>query len=666
MKEIIILSMMLFCSLNKLSAHVFQVGVGKSQIQVPLRGNRMMGYSEASQISSGMIDSLFSRSFFAKDEKGNSLWFTVIDTLSVSENLKLKALEILKKEPNFSKGQISKKNWMIMATHTHSAPGGYDPFDMYNYAAGGFSEDIESAIINSIVESIKTALHSSDFGHLTISQGRLSGITYNRSLGPYLKNKDFLDYEHKTEDQISQLNFFGPDGLIGILNFYAVHGTSLRNKNKLISGDNKGYAAWLVEESKEIIAGFANSNAGDASPNIKSIRHKDSFARMKYIGEKQALKSIEMVSDNFFQIKVNSLKSFYKEEVMEDYRVSKNYTQSGYNETICSPAIGISTLAGTEDGRGLPFKLGVREGMSHSHKRFFPSAWLTSLFLPLELKGYKKKMTRPILTLIAKRPKELNDVDNCHGEKIVIGELKSVHGYGAPNLIPFQVFQLDDHFILGLPGEYTTMAGRRLRRSIKNELELPLTSQVILGGYANSFTSYITTTEEYNEQHYEGSSTLFGPNTAAAHRQIFHNLITGKFQSSTSVTKVLHFYPEPFKKNKITKLKKDSTDFSNSKFKLIKNKIKSFYRKGRDKRIKLVIETKDPLKENSYISLENILTERVFDSTSPIISTEYIHGKKRMKKLKVFIDLTHLVPGDYLLEIQQGNRLEKIGLAILN
>ena len=35
---------------------------------------------------------------------------------------------------------------------------------------------------------------------------------------------------------------------IGMLNWYAVHGTSMNSSNRLISGDNKGYAAQVVEK----------------------------------------------------------------------------------------------------------------------------------------------------------------------------------------------------------------------------------------------------------------------------------------------------------------------------------------------------------------------------------------------------------------------------------
>jgi neutral ceramidase len=35
---------------------------------------------------------------------------------------------------------------------------------------------------------------------------------------------------------------------IGMINWFAVHGTSMNNTNQFISGDNKGYASYIFEK----------------------------------------------------------------------------------------------------------------------------------------------------------------------------------------------------------------------------------------------------------------------------------------------------------------------------------------------------------------------------------------------------------------------------------
>jgi neutral ceramidase len=49
-------------------------------------------------------------------------------------------------------------------------------------------------------------------------------------------------------------------------------------------------------------------------------------------------------------------------------------------------------------------------------------------------------------------------------------------------------------------------------------------SHIVIAGLANSYSHYITTYEEYQQQRYEGASTLFGPHTLAAYQQTFYDL----------------------------------------------------------------------------------------------------------------------------------------------
>jgi neutral ceramidase len=97
-----------------------------------------------------------------------------------------------------------------------------------------------------------------------------------------------------------------------------------------------------------------------------------------------------------------------------------------------------------------------------------------------------------------------------------------------PKAVPISVFRVGNVFILNVPAELTTMAGRRLRKSIRNLLvhkgvEDPL---VTVAGLANSYTHYITTFEEYGGQRYEAASTLYGPHTLNGYIQEFQRITT--------------------------------------------------------------------------------------------------------------------------------------------
>lgn len=59
----------------------------------------------------------------------------------------------------------------------------------------------------------------------------------------------FSRYEHDVDKTMTQLQFIRADGHpMGVINWFAVHPTSMNNTNRLVSSDNVGYAAILFEK----------------------------------------------------------------------------------------------------------------------------------------------------------------------------------------------------------------------------------------------------------------------------------------------------------------------------------------------------------------------------------------------------------------------------------
>ena len=57
-------------------------------------------------------------------------------------------------------------------------------------------------------------------------------------------------YQHDTDHNMTMVKFTKADGTeIGAFTWFAVHGTSMNNTNLLVSGDNKGYASYLMERA---------------------------------------------------------------------------------------------------------------------------------------------------------------------------------------------------------------------------------------------------------------------------------------------------------------------------------------------------------------------------------------------------------------------------------
>lgn len=114
-------------------------------------------------------------------------------------------------------------------------------------------------------------------------------------------------------------------------------------------------------------------------------------------------------------------------------------------------------------------------------------------------------------------PPTLEDV-RCHAPKpILLATGRAAFPYPwQPRIVPTQLLKIGQLIIAAVPGEFTTMSGRRLRNSIATlaqQIYQNSNVKVILAGLTNSYSSYITTPEEYQIQRYEGASTIFGPYT---------------------------------------------------------------------------------------------------------------------------------------------------------
>lgn len=95
-----------------------------------------------------------------------------------------------------------------------------------------------------------------------------------------------------------------------------------------------------------------------------------------------------------------------------------------------------------------------------------------------------------------------------------------------PEILKLQILRIGQLVVLCVPGEVSTMAGRRLRAAIKAAVKDHWGNVTVeISGITNDYSSYITTYEEYQIQRYEGASTLFGPHTLEAYIQVEPHLM---------------------------------------------------------------------------------------------------------------------------------------------
>ena len=153
--------------------------------------------------------------------------------------------------------------------------GGFLQYLLYTITAQGFNWQTFHAMTDGIVRSIDRAHQSMKKGNIFYNEGSLSDASINRSPSAYLNNtqaeRDL--YKNETDKNMYLLKFVDLDNKpIGSIAWFAVHPTSMNNTNKLVSGDNKGWASNLMEKKMNpgqlsgigpVVCAFGSSSLGD-------------------------------------------------------------------------------------------------------------------------------------------------------------------------------------------------------------------------------------------------------------------------------------------------------------------------------------------------------------------------------------------------------------------
>ncbi|EOG5637964.1 ceramidase CerN, partial [Pseudomonas aeruginosa] len=454
----------------------YRFGLGKADITGEAAEVGMMGYSSLEQKTAGIHMRQWARAFVIEEAaSGRRLVYVNTDLGMIFQAVHLKVLARLKaKYP----GVYDENNVMLAATHTHSGPGGFSHYAMYNLSVLGFQEKTFNAIVDGIVRSIERAQARLQPGRLFYGSGELRNASRNRSLLSHLKNPDIAGYEDGIDPQMSVLSFVDANGeLAGAISWFPVHSTSMTNANHLISPDNKGYASyhWEHDVSRKsgFVAAFAQTNAGNLSPNLNlkpgSGPFDNEFDNTREIGLRQFAKAYEIAGQAQEEV-LGELDSRFRFVDFTRLPIRPEFTD-GQPRQLCTAAIGTSLAAGsTEDGPG---PLGLDEGNNP-----FLSA----------LGG--------LLTGVP--PQELVQ---CQAEKTILADTGNKKPYPwTPTVLPIQMFRIGQLELLGAPAEFTVMAGVRIRRAVQAASEAAGIRHVIFNGYANAYASYVTTREEYAAQ----------------------------------------------------------------------------------------------------------------------------------------------------------------------
>jgi len=504
-------------------------------------------------------------------------WIFVISDICMGDTAVRRA--VVSKLRETYPGLYGERNFAWVGTHSHAGVGGYLNALAPTVSSGGIITQAFDAIVDGTFRAITRAHNDYEARRMRILQGKSSarlsfGNTtlrdahINRSKYSYLLNPadERAMYDSDQDDEFALLRFDEGSKSKGFLSWYAVHGTSLHENNTLISTDNKGLAAVLYETQTQpdrmpgnntFLAGFSQASVGDTSPNTLGARCPDGspcnnqhstcasdkkvklpfgsnvtvstcLGRGPGYGDDVALAQSPTGSYDFKSNQIIAQKQVDAAATVMQKPVDKlagvagtvnsvklNVDMSKFAFTLpngtavktCPAALGYGFAGGTTDGPGFAdFQQG--QNSSDPHNRIWDV-----------IRFFFKQPARE--QMVCQAPKRiLLDVGNQH-----------LPYDWAPAVVETQILQVGSMFILVVPGEFTTMAGRRLkevvRRSLRKVELLPDGQEpiVVIAGPANTYSHYITTREEYTAQRYEGGSTLFGPNTLDAYLYIYANML---------------------------------------------------------------------------------------------------------------------------------------------
>lgn len=493
------------------------VGTARRDITGPASERGMAGYGNSAQVSAGIHTRLYARAFVFCATETSCNAYLVADLVAITQLVRAKALaSIMAKYPTV----FREDNVMLSATHTHSAPGGFSTYGLFNSNTKGYDKQYTNSVADGIANAIIQAYESKKPGTVKLVTGHLHGAQFNRSQEAYNNNHDLDPNESaNTNTLMTLLTLEALDGeKLGALNWFSLHSTSMERDNLLISADNKGYAAYTWErqqrrqpDSRNFVAGFANSDEGDVSPDIFPNKYtpaspEEQLRRTAQLGtmQRDAAQNLWQQPGQDLPVDVASVFGWTK---MPGLQVAAAYTDTKKIESVCAPALGMSFAAGsTEDGPTglLQFAEGMRADGNYDLDRLYA-------------------VLRVLVGGATNR--EIRDEDyQCQFPKAIAFMADGGIVPWVPTSLPFQIQRIGDLAIVAIPGEMTTQAGRRLRAMIGAQLAESGVTRVVLAGLANSYANYITTYDEYQKQHYEGGATTYGPHTLAAYMQIYSGL----------------------------------------------------------------------------------------------------------------------------------------------
>lgn len=475
-----------------------QFWVGASTVDItPPPGVPKGGYASWARTGEGFRTRLKARAFYLKDGRGSALLILQVDLHAGSALLREQVAQAVAAVTDIPQHAVC-----VTCTHTHSGPGQFIESNFYNDFTSnqpGFDPALFDWLSERMIAAALDAWRHRRVGRVATGKREILGFSRNRSWVPHRSNKNITPPSDDVAARFREINpnlymlrldarnSTGEYQPLAVLSSYSIHGTAVPRQETTYNADLWAYLEreleWEIRAQQtlewEPVHGACQGTHGDIAPDVQG--GTPGFPEARRIGLGLAKEALQLF---------HSLAPDLRDDVT---------LGAGLRQVDCysAPAMGDAKLAATPVV-GNALVAGAYENYTPIlyHSPFFGPGLGSARFRSgADEQGAKRRLAGPLQPLLLEKEQ-------------------------FPHQLLFQTLRIGDFWLLAVPFEVTTEAGRRMQAAVKTVL--PPQAEACVTSLANGYTGYVTTAEEYAKQHYEGGHTLYGPNTnafIAAHLQ---------------------------------------------------------------------------------------------------------------------------------------------------
>lgn len=494
------------------NAGTLRAGVGRADVTPPT-GYYMMGWVDSRAKPVGVWTRLFARAIVL-EEHGRKTALVAMDANGIPGGLLAQVADDLR-----GRG-FSQENILISASHTHAQAAGYYNYSTYNTVfmststltqqnvAGTLDPQLYAFMVHRVETAIERADDNLRPARLGWGHTELLGITANRSLEAHLADfgldiprgegtvaMDPHGYAGTIDPSVNVLRVDqivrGRDVPVGVFDTFANHGTAVHATFEYYGADHHASADRVVESTirrlghvpkgQAVVAAYGNSDEGDQSSGL----YRWGPAWADHVGRVEAAAFLRAWRQAGRTMSASPA-------------IASRWTRLCFCGQVLPDAGG---AADTKGVTGLPLFTGSEEGRG-----------------PLYSADH-----------VVFEGDRLPADNGVQGRKIPV---TGAQGNSIPQAVPLMALRVGDSLIVTVPGEATVGVGQRLRDAVTQAVAGSGITHVVVSGLANEYISYFTTPEEFDAQHYEGGSTLYGrlesPMIQFGLTELATDLVTGK------------------------------------------------------------------------------------------------------------------------------------------